>query len=396
LITGSSNSGWTGLGKAELYRKWYMEIELKPGENTNLGNEVGFNKKGLKSTSDGYATPASELRGRVGYDVAMFNSKGKILGTDVAYTPNKWYKFCQLIDCDAKVNVWNVYTNNDSNPDYETLVLSISDTLPTSLTSGYEDTVCVYSKYKLLLQPNDFTSTTETEQMATAYIDNYTCYMPIAQPVVETVAANGVTIVNDVIAKGTDAVTVTLDKAYYALTAADIAVTVDGEAVGTVTVVDNKTFTISGLSTVAEGKKINVKLADTLDVIYNYAAGSAVASVTADVKGAYEFNIYVGDANKVCLYPLSVETETGAELLAYSKFINGSGSALNTYLIMTEYANDAKTLVAQTNFAPVTIKAGKVGAVSGYLTGITKAEGCQVMLWNTDFAPILEAGALAQ
>jgi hypothetical protein len=58
---------------------------------------------------------------------------------------------------------------------------------------------------------------------------------------------------------------------------------------------------------------------------------------------------------------------------------------------MTEYANDDKTLVSQTNFAPITIKAGKVGSVSGYLSGISKAQGCEVMLWNSNYAPLLDS-----
>ena len=293
----------------------------------------------------------------------MFDGNGTIAGSSYKWEVGEWYHVKHVIDFENKRV--QVYITNDKIGN--NVLVADMDISNHSLVANVPDTVVSYSKYRIHIH-----QITVNDVMASASFAYPATYQLKAVP--------APSVASDVITAGTDAVTVTLDKAYDALAASDITVKANGAAVaGASVAVNGRAITVSGLAGVKAGSKVEIAI--SADALYSGTAIGKEAIAT----------VYVADSNNVCLLPLKVETKDGSDLVGYSKYINGSGNNLNTYLIMTEYEDDAKARVRQTNFAPVTVEAGTTGIVSGYLTGILKAAGCQVMLWNTDFAPLLDS-----
>ena len=200
-------------------------------------------------------------------------------------------------------------------------------------------------------------------------------------------------------AEGSESISLIFDKAYTSFDPYLFVVKLNGSEVSQSLydasyVADTKTLTITGL-TLNAGSKIDVEIpADTQMDLSAVAADNSetIAKVSAGSKMCQ--TIFVGDKDKVCVLPLKLKTNDGYDILAYSKYVNGSNGKVKTYLIIAEYTNENRIAVRKTRFIPVNMEAGEVGCVSGYLDGVLSASGCRVMFWNKTFAPLVSAETL--
>ena len=357
-----------------LYKQSVTEYDIKVEAGTQIWLEIGANINGEASTTSGYKTIKTMGTGFNGY--AMFvDANGCIAGSNTNIA-GRWVTVKHVVD----------FVNSKAEF-YVDGVLVAEETITDSQLAGYENTTVMFSKYRMV-----FTAT-EDNANAVIYIDNYKKYQETILPGVKSVTAGGVEIADGIVAAGTDSITVELTAAYDnndldKFTSDLISVTLNGEAIEgvSVEVTDGANFTVSGLAGVKAGSVISIEVSDL--AFYKGNITDKVLSIP----------VFVGDANRVCVLPIKLETNNaGTEILAYSKYINCSNADVNTYLVIAEYEDAAtQARVKKAKFAPISMPANETGVVAGYIDGITSAEGCTVMLWDTNFAQLVSEANISE
>lgn len=344
------------------YKVLVTEYDINFSANANISHELGYNINGQTSdaSADGYKTVFMKgSGGDYGYVFSAGASGTTFYGSDTLLTPGNWYHVKHVIDIPNKMQ----YCYLGDNLVYQ------EELTDANIKTSYE-TGAMYTKYRMLITSSDGND-------AYFIMDNFKRYTPLEMPAVASVTAGGAAIENNVIAQGTDAVVVSLDASYDALTADLISVKADGESVGVVSVTNNASFTVSGLSGTKAGSQIVITV-----------SGATYSTVLAS---DLVIPVFVGNADKICVLPLNIEQladGSSAGVRAYSKYINGSNTDLNTYLIIAEYEDNTQIRIKKAEFSPVAMEANGAGLVSAYLSGVTSAQNCKVMLWSTALSPI--------
>ncbi len=311
----------------------------------------------------------------------LFCADGKVAGTNYSYPVNE--EFTLKYVCDPENDTFEMYINGN-----HVFTKKSTGNLAKAIITG--------SKIRFIHTDADASG---DGNPTISSLKSYQEYTAASVSGVTFDGKDASTEAGFVVAEGSESISLIFDKAYTSFDPQLLVVKLNGSEVSqdlynASYVADTKTLTITGL-TLKAGSKIEVEIPASTQMDLSVVAvdnSETTAKVPAGSKMCQ--TIFVGDKDKVCVLPLKLKTNDGYDILAYSKYINGSNGNVETYLIIAEYTNENRIAVRKTSFTTVSMEAGEAGCVSGYLDGVLSASGCSVMLWNTSYAPLVSAETL--
>ncbi len=331
-----------------------FEGDFTPSALRNYLFEIGANSENRNSTSSsdtGYILISTEMQ----EDKYLFNQDGTLWTSDETYAAGQKMHIKLVIDMDAD--------------QYEFYV----DGKLIATKAGGDDSLKAATNlcHRIRLNIKNGSSNDAT---TTASFENFKLYQEVLLPQVAGVAYNGIdaaTAGGYVVPETATTVTVTLDREYAAVTAENISVTLDDEAVNATVAYDKntKTITLTGLDLTSGGQlEVTVNENATMTVTTLPTSGSELTTENVPAGQKLVIPILVGNTDLLAVLPVKKVTIADNNFASY-KYLN-AGAAINARLILSHYqtVSDGLFLLDKAVVETARLGKGKVGMIGASMT----------------------------
>lgn len=324
--------------------RYCMETDIKLNRTTDyVYFEFGFNTKGIESISDGYVTP-----NLIGTYPKLFDSNGKILGTDKAYSANEWMHLKYVLD--FNLHQAELYIDDS---------ISKTQVFPDILQN---ENAKLYNKFRLKAWNGSVGNASDMG----FYLKNTRFYNEGNMPIFTGLYYDG-KAADKVISSASKTITFSFDREFDDLLflSDNVRFIVGGKE-------------IKGTAENTDGKSISFKPEDKLDVFKNAALEIDISQNKIIVP------FYIGNSDCVYIAPIMNNLTNGCAVV-YTKIINGAKEAKKLKMFLAKYSDNDRKKLCQIGVSDVYIPMGdaSVAQVSG-----ADLDCSRVMLWGENLRPL--------